>query len=212
MAEVPAGLTSFQLEVAHLFFELPASKGFLLAGGAALVAQRLTDRPTQDLDFFTSPNQGNVIAARDAFEEAATIRGWPVRRVRDSATFCRMVVHGPQDLVVDLALDAPPSLPPTASVAGPTFEPEELAGRKVVALFDRAEARDFTDVYALVARYSKGRLLARAAELDPGFDIDVFCEMLATLARFTDRELPIESMHVPELRRFFADWAAELRS
>ena len=32
-------LTDFQLEVTRLFFSLPASKGFLLAGGAALLAQ-----------------------------------------------------------------------------------------------------------------------------------------------------------------------------
>ena len=49
----PAGLTAFQVEVAQLFFALPASAGFLLAGGAALVAQHLTSRPTHDLDFFT---------------------------------------------------------------------------------------------------------------------------------------------------------------
>ena len=30
------GLPAFQLEVARVFFALPASKGFLLAGGAAL--------------------------------------------------------------------------------------------------------------------------------------------------------------------------------
>lgn len=30
-------LTPFQLEVARLFFALPASQGFLLAGGAALL-------------------------------------------------------------------------------------------------------------------------------------------------------------------------------
>ncbi len=34
-------LTEFQLEVISLFFSLPASKGFLLAGGAALLAQHL---------------------------------------------------------------------------------------------------------------------------------------------------------------------------
>jgi hypothetical protein len=34
------GLSAFQMEVARLFFALPASKGFLLAGGAALLAQR----------------------------------------------------------------------------------------------------------------------------------------------------------------------------
>lgn len=43
-------LTAFQTEVALAFFDLPASAGFLLAGGAALLAQQLTTRPTQDLD------------------------------------------------------------------------------------------------------------------------------------------------------------------
>jgi hypothetical protein len=32
-----------------MFFALPASRGFLLAGGAALLAQHLTARPTEDL-------------------------------------------------------------------------------------------------------------------------------------------------------------------
>ena len=46
----PLALTDFQVQVARLFFSLPAAQGFLLAGGAALVAQHLTSRPTQDLD------------------------------------------------------------------------------------------------------------------------------------------------------------------
>jgi hypothetical protein len=84
---IPEGLTAFQVEVAQMFFSLPASYGFLLAGGAALAAQKLTTRPTQDLDFFTGPNRGDVLTARDAFEAAALGRGWSVRRVRDTATF-----------------------------------------------------------------------------------------------------------------------------
>lgn len=39
-------LTAFQVEVSRLFFSLPASRDFLLAGGAALLAQHLTARPT----------------------------------------------------------------------------------------------------------------------------------------------------------------------
>jgi hypothetical protein len=50
-------LTDFQIDVAQLFFSLPASGGFLLAGGGALLAQGLTARPTQDLDFFTRPDR-----------------------------------------------------------------------------------------------------------------------------------------------------------
>ena len=45
-----APLTPFQLEVSSAFFDLPESRGFLLAGGAALVAQHLIHRPTRDLD------------------------------------------------------------------------------------------------------------------------------------------------------------------
>ena len=52
-------LTEFQVAVARLFFALPESGGFLLAGGAALLAQHLSARPTEDLDFFTAPERGD---------------------------------------------------------------------------------------------------------------------------------------------------------
>lgn len=138
----PTVLTDFQVEVARLFFSLPASNRFLLAGGAALLAQHMTVRPTHDLDFFTG-TPGSVESARGEFEAAAQERGWTVDVRQSTATFCRLVVHGPEDLLVDIALDSPPLQPATASFLGPTFAPDELAGRKLLALFDRAEARDF---------------------------------------------------------------------
>jgi hypothetical protein len=206
----PVGLSPFQVEVARLFFTLPASAGFLLAGGAALVAQHLPHRPTQDLDFFTQVGGSAVADARDQFETAAAARGWTAKRVRDEDTFCRLVVSGPEDLLIDLALDAPPGAPPQASLIGPTFDPEELAGRKLLALFDRAEARDFADVYVLAQRYGKELLLARAAAIDAGFDPAVLASMLRTLARFADDDLPVPVDEAPALRAFFAAWAAEL--
>lgn len=132
--------------------------------------------------------------------------------VRDAASFCRLVVSGPEDLLVDLAIDAPPSMPPAASVAGPTFALEELAGRKVIALFDRAEARDFVDVYVLAQRFPKESLLARAAKIDAGFDPAVFADMLDAIARFADRDFPCDDQEVPVVREFFGRWAVELRS
>ena len=75
-------LSAFQLEVARLFFALPASKGFLLAGGAALLAQHLTSRPTEDLDYFTTPELGHVPAARDALAAAARHQTSPRLRHR----------------------------------------------------------------------------------------------------------------------------------
>ncbi len=72
------GLTDFQLEVARLVFSTPASEGFLLDGGGALLASGLTTRPAEDLDFFGEPGQADVALVRDQFEAASVERGWRV--------------------------------------------------------------------------------------------------------------------------------------
>jgi predicted nucleotidyltransferase component of viral defense system len=205
-------LSAFQLEVARLFFALPDSRGFLLAGGAALLAQHLTARPTEDLDFFTTPDRGHVLAARNALEAAGSQRGWSVQRIHDSNTFCRMVIRSADaGVLVDLAVNAPPDLPASTTPAGPTLAPEELAGHKLLALFDRAAARDFSDVYVLAHRFGKDVLLARAAQIDTGFDARVLADMIASLDRFADDELPITGgATAADLRAFYAAWRSEL--
>ncbi|OZE95955.1 hypothetical protein CH299_21550 [Rhodococcus sp. 14-2686-1-2] len=57
-------------------------------------------------------------------------------------------------------------------MVGPTFAPEEFAGRKLVALLDRVT------------------LLARAAEVGQGFDHQIFASMLGGLNRFPDSMIP----------------------
>lgn len=149
-------------------------------------------------------------AGRDALLEAIAARGWTATTIHDTATFCRLVIHGPEDLLVDLAVDSPPTSPPTMTVLGPTLAPVELAVHKLLALFGRAEARDFADVYVLTGRFDKQLLLANAERIDPGFDRRVLAQMLATLDRFRDDELPAEPELVPAMREFFAAWASEL--
>ena len=207
----PPVLTEFQIEVARLFFSLPASDRFLLAGGAALLVQHMTVRPTHDLDFFTD-TPGSVQSARNEFEAAAQERGWTVDVRQSTTTFCRLVVHGWEDLLVDIALDSPPLQPATASFVGPTFAPDELAGRKLMALFDRAEARDFADVYVLLRTYTKSELLTWAKDIDAGFDAGFLAEQLGTLRRFRDSDLPVESASAEQLREFFDVWIHELNS
>jgi hypothetical protein len=113
----------FQLEVSSAFFGLPESRGFLLAGGAALVAQHLIDRPTRDLDFFTSLTDA-VPAAADAFRALAGRPRWQVTTIREAPSFVRMHVHdGADEVLVDLAVDAAPGLPASLTVAGPTLDP-----------------------------------------------------------------------------------------
>jgi predicted nucleotidyltransferase component of viral defense system len=108
-------------------------------------------------------------------------------------------------------VNAPPDLPASATPAGPTLAPEELAGHKLLALFDRAAARDFADVYVLARRFGKDVMVARATQIDAGFDTKVLADMIATLDRFTDDEIPLAGdSSAAELRAFYAAWHSEL--
>ncbi|RPF22547.1 nucleotidyl transferase AbiEii/AbiGii toxin family protein [Myceligenerans xiligouense] len=204
-------LTPFQIEVARLFFRLPASAGYTVAGGAALIASELIDRPTEDLDLFTHGRQTTIAPAREAFLVALDARGWEATSVQDGVTFCRLIVgNGTDDVVVDLAVDTPPATPPTMTVLGPTLAPLELAGRKLLALFGRAEARDFADVYVLAQRFGTDALLAQAEAEDPGFDRAILAQMIGSHQRFTDDEIPAPPGEADQLRDFFTEWQRAL--
>ena len=96
------------------------------------------------------------------------------------------------------------------TVVGPAPMPIELGGRKLLALFGRAEARDFADVFMLSRTFGKPALLAKTAEIDSGFDKRDLAEMFGTLRRFADNEVPIDRSQVLGLREFFAQWGREL--
>ena len=204
-------LTELQRHVLQLFFALPEADGFVLAGGAALVASGLTERPTQDVDLFGSDVATGVAAAADALEAAIADLGWTTERIRDTATFRRLVVRSRGDeLLVDLAVDSPPLGAPTITAVGPTYPPRELAARKLLALFDRAEARDFVDVHTLSARFDLDQVLGLAGDLDKGFTAALLAEMLASHHRFTDDDLADLGGNPSKLRAWADEWRARL--
>lgn len=205
-------LTAIQVDVARIFFDLDASGGYLVAGGAAMVATDLIARPTEDLDLFASTPITSVTEARDALLSALERHGYNVVILQDGPTFCRMVLaRDGEEVLVDLAIDSPPQSSPSMSVLGPTLAPLELAGRKLLALFGRAEARDFADVYVLAKRFEKEALLERAKAIDPGFDHGVLAQMMGTMGRFAADEIPLPAEDLPLAATFFHTWAGELR-
>jgi hypothetical protein len=204
-------ITEFQAEVAQVFFSLPEAESFLLAGGLALAAHGLSGRPTEDFDAFTW-RASDVTTAFEAFAAAAGNRGWRVNVIQSSDTFVRLDVVGEDSLLVDIALDSAPGFPPVMSVLGPTFAPEELAGRKLLALFDRAMPRDFVDVYVLAQRWEPRRLIELAKATDAGFELTVLLTAMRQLDGFSDVDLPIAESELEELRTFFRAWIAELEA
>jgi hypothetical protein len=205
-------LTAFQIEVSQLFFSLPESSGFAVAGGAALIVRGLIQRHTRDIDLFLLDSESpTVTAAAASFEAVMSTHGWTHERLINQQEFVRLLVSNDhENLIVDLGRDSPAEEPPDNTDLGPTLVARDLAARKTLALFGRAEARDFTDVYALARRYGRDTLLQWAAASDSGFDRRVFAEMIASLDRLADEDLPVDAAQVPDVRNFFSEWANKL--
>lgn len=199
-------LTPFQLEVARPFFSVPAGHAFLLPVALPCASR---NRPTDQRRTWTSSLRAGWVTSRGPGMSSPRprARGWTVEHLERSSEFGRMLIDGQEDeLVVDLALDSRPGMPATASVAGPTFAPEELAGRKLIALFDRAAARDFVDALALARLFGKPALLARAAMIDLGFDTQVLAAMFAHLDAYPMSICSwTHTSQTCPLRTFFAD-------
>jgi len=208
----PEGLTPLQVKATRLFFSLPQSAGFAVAGGAALIARGLIQRQTSDVDLFLLDTGASTVAAAVvSFETAIDSHGWSHQRVIDQQDFVRLLITGDREsLIIDVGRDSPAEEPVDTTDLGPTLSSRDLAARKTLALFGRAEPRDFADVYVLARRYGRDRLLEWAAADDPGFDLQIFVDMLASLDRLADEDLPVDSRNAPALRAYFRDWAAEL--
>jgi predicted nucleotidyltransferase component of viral defense system len=203
-------LSGFQQEIARLFFSLQSSQGFVLAGGGALLASGLSNRPTQDLDFFGSPGQVSVSPALGQFLDAIQQQNWEYELLSNTDDFARVRIIGSTELIVDLAIDVAPRFPIAQTPVGPVFSPLELAGRKLLALFDRAEARDFVDVYVLSKKFGNQKIFDAAAQIEVSLNKEILARMMIALERFSDDELPIDLSEVRAFRVHFAEWAKEL--
>ncbi len=161
-------LSPLQRRVASLLAQLPEASNFVLAGGAALITHGEIGRRTRDLDFFTvDPPQVDQLVP--IFEAAVRSAGLAVIEVQVVAGFARLVVaDGMERTGVDIAADAR-LFPAERSELGLVLSLEELAVDKVLAIFGRAEARDFIDLAALESRFGLTHLCKLAVTKDAGF-------------------------------------------
>lgn len=200
-------LNELQQRVARLMSGLPAADDFALADGAALIVYGLVDRSTRDRDYFATDSDA-VAGVVPALETALQRDGLQVARRRDAPGFVRLQVtdetghRGGPGVRRETA-------PSPDQPAGLDLHPDELAADKMLALYGRAEGRDFHDVAALADRYPTERLLELAAAKDRGFDRRRFIEMLATIQRLRAADFP-DPQRADELRAWFEQWQREI--
>lgn len=198
-------LSRLQEQIARIIASLDEAEGFALAGGAAMISRGDVERSTRDLDFFGLSAE-DVARLAPAVERRLREAGLAVRTLRSSPGFVRLIVEGEDEKTeVDLAADAR-LFPAERGDLAPTLRGEELAVDKILAVFGRAEARDFVDLLAVADRYGLDRLFDLATEKDQGFEPDVFAEMLARFGRLRRDEFPIDDAGYQKLKAAVAGW------
>jgi hypothetical protein len=151
-------LSGLQERIARILAELPEARDFALASGAALIATRLVDRRTNDLDFFADRPEA-VLELLPVLEDSLHHAGLQVERRQAQAGFARLAVSdGAEITEVDLCYDVrlqPPevtplfNLPALADALGSTRRIPEQAlevadvqvAREILAWAARERAR-----------------------------------------------------------------------
>jgi hypothetical protein len=139
-----------------------------------------------------------------------------VEAERRHDTFMRLTVSdGVQTAKVELGVDLRANEPVRISI-GPVLHPDDAVANKVGALYERALARDFIDIDAVLrsGRYDGAALLRLAERSDITFDRGRFADALAQAELLDDDDFAqygIVGGQLDDLRRRFAKWRAELQ-
>ncbi|MET3923193.1 nucleotidyl transferase AbiEii/AbiGii toxin family protein [Arthrobacter sp. UYEF20] len=210
----------YQRDVTRLALDALASGGFALAGSGAIREHGIIDRPTQDIDLFTSVTSTEAFAlSTQRLAAAMRERGLEVVEVRNAPQFANFSVASPtgQIVEVDLGVDWRAAEPVTLSI-GPVLSLEDAVGSKVVAVYSRGEVRDYLDLDAIreSKRFTDGQLLDIAADRDPGFDVGMFAAQLDQVKRISTtlrvQEYGVGEHELAQLKSRLSGWAEQLRT
>ena len=187
--------------------------GFALAGSGAIREHGFINRPTADVDLFTTQSaQHEFASALERVVAALQEAGYDVEIREQHPCFSRLVLsRGSAEpaVTVDLGVDWRAEDPVRLAV-GPVLAPDDAVGNKVAALFSRGEARDYLDVDRIRA---SGRLIELGHRADLGFEITQFVRRLEEVGRIQPFEVAIYEVSPEQLRavkdRCLA-WAREL--
>jgi hypothetical protein len=189
---------------------------FVIAGGYAVQAHGLVDRPSRDVDVATDasvPMETAVATLVIGLEE----RGWLVRTIGVDTYSARFIVTDPAlslECEVDILRETfyqPPVLTPY----GPALSMDDAIGCKVRALADRGVARDLIDVRAASHWRSAdelenlGRRLAREE-----FSLEDLAARLDGAKWFDDEEFiayGLSEDDIADLRQWAQAWCEEIR-
>jgi len=186
-----------------------------LAGGHALRAHGLIDRPSENVDLVaTAPL--SLPEAAEALAAAYRDRGLRVRAGEaDGDAYLGMIVADPatgEECRVDL-LKAPLRMRPVLIGRCPVVAYEDAIGLKVGALAGRLVARDLIDVAAVADEYGYERLEWLGRCNHPDFSLERLADRLTCHELMPEAEFErygLDHVQIRRVKRFAAEWAHDI--
>lgn len=209
-------LDRLQERIARIALALPEARTLALAGGGAMIVHGFVDRATKDIDLFTEVDSEEAVTVAAALRAALIAAGFEIQKAAKPPHENRFVVfeaasgHAVQ---VEIFPDGGRLQPRVVMDVGPVLHHDDIAADKTLALWGRAEPRDFVDVVALREKYGGLRLLELAAEKDRGFTVQTFVVALRTIRRFTRVDWDDAGVSVEQaarIKHIVEEWCMEL--
>jgi Domain of unknown function (DUF1814). len=189
--------------------------GLFLAGGYALRAHGLIDRPGRNLDFAASCEVPLPDVAARLAEELGRA-GYRVTAGEATPRLCRLAVAEPgggRAVEVTLLREALRARPCRTGL-GTAVGLDDAVGLKVRALHDRGLPRDLVDVAAAARLYPYRELERLGALHDDGFSVAELLWRLDAVQQHPDEAYEAYGLAAGEIRRirlFALGWAEEIR-
>lgn len=215
------GMDDLHRQVAQAALDAAAEHGFALAGGNALLAHQLGNRPTQDVDLFTNRAHG-VEASADGVEAALRAAGFRADRVDKTAGLTDIFGSEMGASLAEWAVIAADGRRMTLQMAyfdrgrepvvmeiGPVLALEDVLGGKANALASRIEPRDYVDTANALERYRPAQLIGFGKRIDPGLHDEDYADAGRRLDELSNRRFTAFGLHfrdIARVRERFAAW------
>ncbi|MDR0990662.1 MAG: nucleotidyl transferase AbiEii/AbiGii toxin family protein [Propionibacteriaceae bacterium] len=212
-------LTPFQQEVAAILGEVTQDDDFAVGGGAALQLHGVVDRVSKDIDAYTTSYDPAVYERVEKnMVTALTSRGYNVTVTKRLDWFRAMTItepHTGEQVGIDLGVmsRAAPAenMPPIGRVLALT----DVREGKLDALLNRAAARDFTDIDALIqnGRWALDGIATSIQTRHPETSIEEVAQAFESVSQVDTWEfsdLNMTDTDVKELAQRFHDYAQQL--
>lgn len=208
-------LTPFQKQIIEAVSKSPLQERFYLTGGTALAVFYLHHRYSLDLDFFTADPTA-VARVPAMLEEIAHQLNAQVTFTRTLGTFLQCFFQNAdgERVQIDFAQDSPYRLGPIHLDENMGIQVENLvdiACNKLSALFDRAEPKDFVDVYFICQNVlTFDELVEKTRQKHLGLDDYWLAVALQRVEQIEMLPRMIKPVTLEELKHFFLGQAKRL--